>query len=157
GDPGGMDGLRGVSRIPAIVSALRASGERHRSAPEHRARRPAVHEDLRRRTSCRPGGGAGIARVNLSGVTQRVLGSPTIYKILQRVFGTQQTLDRLRPLVADTAGQRILDVGAGTAIARSLLPGPAGYIWLDVDPIKLRGAPSTASLRAILADATRLP
>jgi len=95
--------------------------------------------------------------MNLSGVVGRIIGSPAIYKVLQRAFGTQQTLDRLRPLVADTAGQRILDVGAGTAIARSLLPEPEGYIWLDVDPVKLRGVHSATGLRAILADATRLP
>jgi ubiquinone/menaquinone biosynthesis C-methylase UbiE len=95
---------------------------------------------------------------HLSGVARRLLGSPALYRILQTLCGTEHTLRRLRPLLADTAGQRVLDVGAGTGIAMSLLPEPRRYIWLDEDPAKLPRAHTSATVvRAILADATRLP
>ncbi len=94
----------------------------------------------------------------LSGVARPLLGSPALYKVLQRVCGTEHTLRRLRPLLADTAGQRVLDVGAGTGIAMSLLPEPQRYIWLDEDAAKLPRAHGSATIvRAILGDATRLP
>ena len=95
--------------------------------------------------------------MDLSGAIGRILGSPALTAVLQRLCGTRQTLDRLRPLVADTAGQRVLDVGAGTGIARVLLPDRQGYIWLDEDAAKLRGVDPSDRVRAILADATRLP
>ncbi len=52
----------------------------------------------------------------------------------------------------------MLDVGAGTGIALSLLPEHTRYIWLDTDTAKLRGVRTPgAHARAIIGDATRLP
>jgi SAM-dependent methyltransferase len=71
--------------------------------------------------------------------------------------GYEHTRRRLRPLLADTAGRVVLDVGAGTGRVVPLLPPSARYIWLDNDVDKLRGArPADGRLRGILGDATRL-
>jgi SAM-dependent methyltransferase len=91
-------------------------------------------------------------------VLDQVIGSPLLYDVLQRLCGAEHTLRRLRPLLADTAGQRVLDIGAGTGVALSLLPEQARYIWLDMDAMKLRGARALRGRAgAIVADATRLP
>jgi SAM-dependent methyltransferase len=101
----------------------------------------------------RPGKGP-----RLSELVGRLVASPTLYNLLQRLCGTEHTLRRLRPLLADTAGRRVLDVGGGTGVALSVLPEPRRYLWLDTDPAKLRGLPSAVSgVRAVLGDATRLP
>jgi SAM-dependent methyltransferase len=101
--------------------------------------------------------GRGISPV-IGRLVGRVVGSPLVYNVIAWVFGTKHTQRRLRPLFAETAGQRVLDVGAGTGVIASLLPPGARYFWLDTDPAKLGGVRTRAALaRAMLADATRLP
>ena len=88
---------------------------------------------------------------------RRVVGDPRLYDGVQRLFGLEQTRRRLRPLLANTAGRLVLDVGAGTGLAVPVLPRSARYVWLDNDADKLRGARAAGGgLRGMLGDATRL-
>ena len=93
----------------------------------------------------------------ISALLRRVVGDPRVYDALQRLCGLEHTRRRLRPLLADTAGRVVLDVGAGTGLVVPLLPRSARYVWLDNDPDKLRGIrPAHGHLRGILGDATQL-
>jgi len=65
---------------------------------------------------------------------------PRIYDAVQRFCGLGHTRRRLRPLLADTAGRVVLDVGADTDLVVPLLPPSSRYLWLDNDLDKLRGA-----------------
>jgi SAM-dependent methyltransferase len=95
--------------------------------------------------------------VTAPALLRRVVGDPKVYDAVQRLFGLEHTRRRLRPLLADTAGRLVLDVGAGTGLVQPLLPPTARYVWLDNDVDKLRGArPAGGRLRGILGDATRL-
>jgi len=95
--------------------------------------------------------------VTLPSFIRRVVGDPRLYDRVQRLFGLELTRRRLRPLLADTGGRLVLDVGAGTGLAVPVLPMSARYVWLDNDPDKLRGARDThRAPRGILGDATRL-
>jgi len=64
----------------------------------------------------------------------------------------------LAPFVAQLDDCTVLDVGAGTGLIVPLLPSTARYVWLDKDPVKLRGFQLRAENRArcVLGDATRL-
>jgi len=93
----------------------------------------------------------------ISALFRRVVGDPRLYDGVQRLFGLEHTRRRLRPLLADTAGRLVLDVGAGTGLAVAVLPRSARYVWLDNDSDKLRGARAARTgLRGMLGDATQL-
>ncbi|HSB71885.1 MAG TPA: class I SAM-dependent methyltransferase [Candidatus Methylomirabilis sp.] len=62
-----------------------------------------------------------------------------MYDLVQALFGARHTQARLAPWLASAERKRILDVGAGTGLQRSLVPETAWYIWLDVDWTKLHG------------------
>jgi SAM-dependent methyltransferase len=52
----------------------------------------------------------------------------------------------------------VLDLGAGTGSLAEALPPEATYVWLDPDPLKLRGyLAKTSSPTAVVADATQVP
>lgn len=71
--------------------------------------------------------------------TRLVTARPWIYDRVQGFFGLKQARERLAPYIADACGKRILDVGAGTGLYRSLAPSTATYIWVDIDWTKLEG------------------
>jgi SAM-dependent methyltransferase len=82
---------------------------------------------------------------------------PVVYDAIQAVAGLRHTRRRLAPFVAHLEGD-LLDVGGGTGLILPLLPATARYLWLDNDPLKLRGFRLRAGpgARGILGDATRL-
>lgn len=65
---------------------------------------------------------------------------------------------RLKPVLAETEGDTVLDVGGGTGNATLILPSLQSYICLDNDPMKLSGLKrKQLSLNSLLGDATRMP
>lgn len=93
----------------------------------------------------------------LTRLLHRLVSSPWIYDRVQYLLGFEQTCRRLEPHLAQTDGQIVLDVGAGTGNFAPLLPGSATYLWLDNDPQKLQGFKTKwPSGLAILGDATRI-
>jgi ubiquinone/menaquinone biosynthesis C-methylase UbiE len=86
-----------------------------------------------------------------------VAASPWIYDRVQAFFGLRQARERLAPYIADACGKRILDVGAGTGLYRSLVPATATYVWVDIDWTKLQGfRRRTPGGLACVGDASRL-
>jgi SAM-dependent methyltransferase len=86
----------------------------------------------------------------------RLIGHPRLYDAIQVACGLRHTQARLRPLLADTAGQVVLDIGAGTGLVVPLLPPGCRYLWMDADPRKLDGAGIAARRLAVIGDGTRL-
>jgi len=82
---------------------------------------------------------------------------PFVYDAIQRAAGARKVAARLQPLLASAGDARIVDVGAGTGSLEALLSPSARYLWLDPDPVKLRGFRSKSQAPAVLADATRIP
>jgi SAM-dependent methyltransferase len=87
---------------------------------------------------------------------ERLIGGPRLYNAVQILCGLRYTQSRLRPLVADTEGDIVLDLGGGTGLVRPLLRRPRGYVWLDNDPLKLRALPADVRRLAVIGDASRL-
>lgn len=87
----------------------------------------------------------------------RIVARPGVYDAIQRIAGLEQTRKRLRPFLQYTAGL-VVDIGAGTGSFLDLLPLPDRYVWLDNDPVKLKGFKSKHSAAlAVLGDASRMP
>ncbi len=83
---------------------------------------------------------------------------PRGYDLIQFAAGATQTSRVLREHMAYMGGSTVLDVGAGTGSAYTLLPEGTPYIWLDNDPKKLAGFQARFSKPAkILGDAVHLP
>jgi SAM-dependent methyltransferase len=93
----------------------------------------------------------------LTHLLHRAAAHPRVYDLIQAAFGYAQLVRLVEPRLAETADHLVADVGAGTGNAAKLLPPSARYVWLDLDPDKLRGyrAKNPAG-RAALCDATRL-
>jgi SAM-dependent methyltransferase len=88
-----------------------------------------------------------------------LLGNPRLYDILQARLGGHEIAARLSEVLRDLGpGSTLLDIGAGTGMVAELVPRGSRYLWLDTDPIKLRGflARSVPS-DAVLGDAARIP
>jgi SAM-dependent methyltransferase len=97
-----------------------------------------------------------------AGVLQRGLhtlaAQPRIYDALGWLFGANEVRQRLGVRLAPHPEATVLDLGAGTGSVAEVVPSGAAYVWLDSDPLKLRGfLAKTANPVAVLADATRLP
>jgi ubiquinone/menaquinone biosynthesis C-methylase UbiE len=94
----------------------------------------------------------------ISNVIHSIVAQPRVYDIVQRVMGLEYTRQRLTPLLAETSGSVVLDVGAGTGLYLGLFPSTAKYIWLDNDRQKLQGfqTRASASIPAVLGDGTRI-
>jgi len=73
----------------------------------------------------------------LSKFLHRVVSNPWAFDWLQNRMGLRQHWPRLAPYLAQTGGQIVLDIGAGTGNYTSLLPQSATYLGLDIDPKKL--------------------
>lgn len=87
----------------------------------------------------------------------RVVSNPWVYDRVQYLLGFQQTCRRLMPYLAQTDGQIVLDVGAGTGNLAGLMPRSATYLWLDNDSQKLQGFKTKwLSSLGMLCDATRI-
>jgi SAM-dependent methyltransferase len=95
------------------------------------------------------------------GLAGRALGAlvarPFFYDLVQRMAGANVIQQRIRPLLEQTEGGLVLDVGAGTGNLETVLPGSARYVWLDLDRQKLGGFQHKSSAPAVLGDATDLP
>jgi len=94
----------------------------------------------------------------ITNIIHSIVAIPFVYDAVQHLAGIDHIRQRLKPLFAETAGQSVLDVGAGTGLFLSVFPPSARYIWLDTDPQKLRGFQTRAdrSIPAILGDGTRI-
>ncbi|NOZ24453.1 MAG: class I SAM-dependent methyltransferase [Planctomycetes bacterium] len=93
----------------------------------------------------------------LKALLHRIVARPWVYNKMRTFCGVRQLLHRLRPLLAGTDGQTVLDVGAGTGLAASMLPPTAWYVWLDNDPAKLGGFnPHHRESLAMLGSATQI-
>lgn len=94
----------------------------------------------------------------ISTIIHSIVAQPRVYDAVQWLAGIKYTCRRLQPYIAQTAGQTVLDVGAGTGLYLSAFPRSAKYLCLDNDPQKLQGfrARSPSTLPAILGDGTRI-
>jgi ubiquinone/menaquinone biosynthesis C-methylase UbiE len=75
----------------------------------------------------------------IEGILHQIAARPRVYEWLQRIAGAEEVGRYLAPFVAEAAGKRLLDVGAGTGIFRKFVPESTSYIWVDNDPQKLSG------------------
>src|SRR5687767_11468963 len=93
----------------------------------------------------------------LSRIAHRVVAHPWVYDGIQALLGHKQSCKHLAPYLLVTAGCSVLEIGAGTGLWWPVVPRSAFYIWMDNDPVKLRGflAKQPASA-AMLGDATCL-
>src|SRR5690349_13805549 len=69
----------------------------------------------------------------LAEVLHRVVSHSWVYDAVQRLAGCSQSLERLRPYLAETGGQIVLDIGAGTGNYTCIVPSSARYLWFDND------------------------
>jgi len=87
-----------------------------------------------------------------------VLGNPRVYDFQQTHGGGPQIASEVKKALRDAHDASVLDIGAGTGMAATIIPGGAQYIWLDNDKLKLRGLLSKpVECFAVLGDATHLP
>jgi ubiquinone/menaquinone biosynthesis C-methylase UbiE len=87
-----------------------------------------------------------------------IVAIPWVYDLVQKLAGREEGHRHMRPFLSHTAGQTVLEVGAGTGDWAQVLPPTARYIWFDNDAQKLSGfrrRDSTASL-ALLGDASQM-
>jgi ubiquinone/menaquinone biosynthesis C-methylase UbiE len=87
-----------------------------------------------------------------------IVAIPWVYDLVQKLAGREEGHRHMRPFLAHTAGQTVLEVGAGTGDWAQVLPPTARYIWFDNDSQKLSGfrhRATTAPL-ALLGDASRM-
>jgi SAM-dependent methyltransferase len=83
--------------------------------------------------------------------------SPRVYDAVQAAAGAAKVRERLRPHAQKFAGTRVLDVGAGTGGYIGVVPDPAEYVALDLDPEKLeRLRAKWPQVKTIVGDASKL-
>lgn len=88
---------------------------------------------------------------------RRVISPACGYDRIQALFGAEQVRLILTPLLLETGGKAVLDVGAGTGLYRAAVPDAARYIWMDNDLQKWKGfRRKYPSSNAALGDATRI-
>ena len=86
------------------------------------------------------------------------LGNPWLYDLIQSHVGGRQIVTRVAKELDELRAATVLDVGAGTGMVSGLVPRDARYLWLDNDPLKLRGLlKRPIDCYAVLCDAARLP
>jgi ubiquinone/menaquinone biosynthesis C-methylase UbiE len=89
-----------------------------------------------------------------------LVAKPWIYDRVQTLAGAEivsrHLAATLRPYLRP--GMRVVDVGGGTGLARSLFPLDSTYVCLDNDPTKLEGfLKKDPKGLAVLSGATRMP
>src|SRR5205809_252524 len=83
---------------------------------------------------------------------------PALYDFVQFAAGLRIVRRRLAPHFAGLERARVLDVGGGTGLYRSLIPSSVRYVCLDNDPAKLaRLKEKDATAQALLSDASQMP
>ena len=88
----------------------------------------------------------------------RVAAHPRVYEWIQRTAGYAEIAGRIARCLPAAPSATVLDVGAGTSALRRVVHGRCRYIWLDIDPVKLRGFLAKGGHPlTMLADASRLP
>jgi cyclopropane fatty-acyl-phospholipid synthase-like methyltransferase len=65
-------------------------------------------------------------------VRQLLLGMPSVYRLVQRAAGSDKGTRRLVELLAIKPGDRVLDIGCGTADVLQRLPKDIDYYGFDV-------------------------
>lgn len=91
-------------------------------------------------------------------IARRALDHPCVYDWIQALAGGRQVHRRLAPYLADTDGQVVMDLGAGTGGIIPLISPTARYIALDIDPGKVHGLRRRyPAAHALLGSATALP
>lgn len=81
-----------------------------------------------------------------------------MYDVVQQYGGGQTAAEHVGKELQTTAGQTVLDVGAGTGALAAVLPSTTRYVWFANDTLKLRGLLSKGTeCLATLGDAGRLP
>jgi ubiquinone/menaquinone biosynthesis C-methylase UbiE len=94
----------------------------------------------------------------LTNLLHRVVARPVVYDLVQRLFGSERNLEKVRSQLAHVGAVTVLDVGGGTGNLLRVLPPEVQYLWLDNYPQKLVGLRRTGRpLFAILASATAMP
>jgi ubiquinone/menaquinone biosynthesis C-methylase UbiE len=94
----------------------------------------------------------------LTSIAHALVAHPWVYDKVQFLAGGKHVLRRLQPVLAETKGDSVLDVGGGTGNATLILPSLRSYICLDNDPMKLSGLKrKQLSLNGLLGDATNIP
>ena len=87
----------------------------------------------------------------------KIVALPYVYDLVQRAAGWNEISKHLELHLQDTAGQLVLDVGAGTGSAAKLLPEGARYLWFDSDSQKLQGFKQKhPACLGILGDGSRI-
>jgi SAM-dependent methyltransferase len=87
-----------------------------------------------------------------------LLGSPRVYDLQQRYGGGRKIAGRVRSALAGLEEGTLLDIGAGTGMAASLVAPTTRYVWFDNDLLKLRGFLSRrVDGLAVLGSVERLP
>ena len=74
----------------------------------------------------------------LAGTVHQIVALPWMYDRVQKLVGLREIQARLAPHISRMESM-VIDVGAGTGLARPLIPPSAKYVWLDIDPQKLQG------------------
>ena len=100
----------------------------------------------------------------LARTLHKLVARPAVYELAQTLVGARVLRARLAAAVAGVnlaaPGRRplVVDVGGGTGTYRSIWPDDAGYVCVDLDPLKLRGLHNERRDAAgIQGDALRLP
>jgi SAM-dependent methyltransferase len=87
-----------------------------------------------------------------------LLGNPRVYDFQQTHGGGPQIAAEVKKALRDADDATVIDIGAGTGMAATIVPARTRYVWLDNDKLKLRGLLSKpVDCFAVLGDATRLP
>jgi len=87
-----------------------------------------------------------------------LLGNPRVYDFQQAHGGGPQIAAQVKKALRDAHDATVIDIGAGTGMAATIVPAGARYVWLDNDKLKLRGLlTKPVECFAVLGDATRLP
>jgi SAM-dependent methyltransferase len=95
----------------------------------------------------------------VTAILHTLLRHPRVYDFHQEHGGGRDAIgERVRAVLAGAGPSTVLDLGAGTGMVAAIAPAGTDYIWLDNDPMKLRGFLSKrVDCLAVVGDVARLP